>query len=185
MEFSNDIYGAECYPLYLATGSSTTREGTRSTGRILLWINRAHVAGGRLFIAPCDIAAPLEASTVSARIGGYVSDWWFEGTLVDGPDWPRVALNRLVVPGWSSFSNPSFCGRNVAFWQLHNGSQMTAHVVNLFDPRVRSSLAFGRVAVDESDMGWGVPPASWDQECTSATFRSESNQRTVMAPRAR
>jgi hypothetical protein len=184
VEFSNDIYSARCYPLYLVTGWSETAAGRRSTGRLLLWINRAHVTAERVFISPCDVAAP--ASMTIGRLEGYVSSWWFEAMLVDTPDWPRITLRRLVVPGWSDFSNPEFCGRYVAFWSLARDSVMTGHIVDLHTPSARRSMVFGRVDVGESDMGWGVPAASWDKDCTAATFRAESHQpRTLEAPNRR
>jgi hypothetical protein len=56
VEFSNDIYGATYHPLYLVTGGTGSN---RSTGRILLWLSRAHVFGGRVFVSTCDVAAPM------------------------------------------------------------------------------------------------------------------------------
>lgn len=81
VEFSNDIYGATCHPLYLVTGGTGSK---RSTGRILLWLSRAHVFDGRVFVSTCDVAAPMEVSTAHARVLGSVSDWGFEAEQILG-----------------------------------------------------------------------------------------------------
>jgi hypothetical protein len=181
VEFDNDIYSAKCYPLFAITGWSETAAGRRSTGSILLWVNRVHLVQGRVFVAPCEVAAPFVAS--ASRVAGHVSDSWFEVTLIDQPDSRRVSLRRLSVRGWGPFSNPSFCGSHVAFWSLATGGELTAHVANLFDPRALMSTSFGIVKIDGSDMGWGVQPAAWTPACTVAAFRSSSGETRDSAAR--
>lgn len=169
VEFTNDIYGTKCFPLYLATGGSTTGEGRSTNGHVLLWINRAHATAGRMFVSPCDLAAPVSMS--ASRVEGYVSRFWFEATLVDVPTAPRVSLRRIDVSDWTEFSNPAFCGAQVAFWSLNHGRQMQVHIVDLLNPLRRVTDAVGPIDVQESDMGWGVPEPSWDSWCDAATFR--------------
>jgi hypothetical protein len=178
VEFTNDIYGAPCHPLFVVTGNSTTAAGQRPTGTIILWMNRAHSVGGRVFVQPCEIAAPLSMS--STRIEGYVSNEWVEAALDPSPTSPQINTRRLDIAGWSEFSNPSFCANYVAFWSLEENRTMSAIVVDLVRPQRRVATSFGRIDIGESDMGWGVPSAAWSRSCASATFRTEAGDSRVL-----
>ena len=182
VQFDNDIYSAKCHPLYSVSGWSETAAGKRTTGSLLLWLHRAHVAGGRVFVEPCETSVPLALS--ATRIEGYVSDAWFEATMIDRGTAPRVALRRLDVPGWGPFSVPVFCGRFAAFWSAETEERVHGNVVDLFDPRRRRMSAFGKVDLAESDMGWGLREASWDAACTAATFTVDDRPpQTLRVPR--
>jgi hypothetical protein len=176
--FDNDIYSATCYPLFSVTGAGETIEGPRISGRVLLWLHRAHIVSGRVFVETCDIAAPFEAS--SSRVGGYLNSSWFEATLTDAPTSPRITLRRLAIDGWSEFSVPMLCGRQVAFWSLKANGELSGHVVDLFEPAAAQSASFGTIEIPGSDNGWGVPPAAWAADCTAATFKIDSGAMHVV-----
>jgi hypothetical protein len=184
VEFTNDIYGAKCYPLYEVTGWSETAAGRRSTGSILLWVHRAHVSDGRVFLVQCEIAAPFDAS--SSRILGYVKGGLFEATRIGLPGSLQVSLRQLQIPGWSEFAAPAFCGRHAAFWSMTPSGELKGHVASLFDPRRVKTTSFGVVEVAASDMGWGVEPAAWSPACEVATFQwgaAEPRRIDVRKPR--
>lgn len=181
VKFENDIYSATCFPLFAVSGHSQTVSGAHDTGTILLWISRAHVAGGRVIVAPCEVAAPFEAS--STQIGGAVSASWFEVALIAESGRPRVSMRRLDVPGWGEFSAPAFCGRRVAFWSLKAGGELTAHVADLFDSSRRSSSVLGKIEIAGSDMGWGVGTAVWSADCSAAVFDTGAGLKTTIRVR--
>jgi hypothetical protein len=170
--FDNDIYSATCYPLFVVTGEGETINGPRTSGTILLWLHRVHLVSGRVFVETCDIEAPFEA--FNGHVTGYLHDWWFEATLTDAPSSPRIALRRLAIDGWSEFSSPMFCGREVAFWSLEKTGQLSGHVVDLLEPAANQSASFGTIEIPGSDNGWGLPSPAWSADCTAATFKIES-----------
>lgn len=176
--FDNDIYSATCYSLFAVTGEGETIDGPRISGTILLWLHRAHMVSGRVFVETCDIEAPFVAS--SSRIAGHLHSSWFEATLTDVPQSPRIALRRLAIDGWSEFSFPMFCGREVAFWSLKTNGELSGHVVDLFEPAANRSASFGTIEIPGSDNGWGVPPAAWAADCTAATFKIDSGATHVI-----
>jgi len=178
IKFENDIYSATCYPLFAVSGQSQTASAARATGTILLWINRAHAADGRVFVDVCEPAAPFAAS--STQIDGAVSDEWFEMTLVPESGHSRVSLRRLDVSGWGEFSAPAFCGHQVAFWSLGTGGELTGHVADLFDPRRRSSSPVAKIVIAGGDMGWGVAAGRWSADCSGATFETTSGVTKVL-----
>jgi hypothetical protein len=121
----------------------------------------------------------------STQISGGVSDAWFEMTVAPESGPPRVSLRRLHVSGWGEFSAPAFCGQQVAFWSLGTGGELTGHVADLFDPRLRSSTPVATITIDGSDMGWGVAPAQWSPDCTDATFATGSGITKVVTLKPR
>lgn len=176
--FENAAYSARCYPLLDVAGESLDGQGKRSTGTVLAWIHRAHVVRDRVFIEPCRIDAPIEAS--ATHLAGHVAAWWYEATLVDAPDAPSVELRRLTIAGWSPSATPSFCGAQVAFWSRSPDRELTAHVVDLLEPRADLSASFGQMALAPGDVGWGVQPAEWSANCGEATFKIDSGQTRVI-----
>lgn len=124
--------------------------------------------------------APFTAT--STRVNGYLSPWWFEATLDDQLEWPRVQLHRLAPPNWDAFSAPSFCGERMAYWSVSNNTILVAHVADLVDPRRHESASYGVFEIPGSDMGWGVQPPAWTPDCAAATFHHEPSEPLTMRP---
>jgi hypothetical protein len=175
----NDIDSAPCHPLLAITGWSQGSK-RRFTGPILLWLHRVHLVGTRVFLEPCELSAPFASSP---RVAGAVSNWWFEGTLVDAPASPRIELRRLALPGWGIFSNPTFCGRSVAFWSVGradaSGKHLTAMIADVFDGRALASRSLGSIQL-ETDNRWCFRPATWAGDCQAATFDASAQGKSTV-----
>lgn len=179
--FDNDTYSADCYPAFVVTGGGQSTAGPTINGTISQWVHRAHAVGGRVFVQTCEMAAPFEAT--STRINGYLSDTWFEMTAAKSD--PRLlTLRPLAINEWSQWADPVFCGRSVAVWSVTKNGEASAYVIDLLEPSAKQSAEIGAVEVTGGDMGWGLPEPAWADDCSAATFKTDSGTtRVVRAPR--
>jgi hypothetical protein len=177
IRFDNEVSSPQCYPLFVMEGWSEDPPGKRFFGRIVLWLNRGHVVGTRVFVRPCEQDSGPEALSSAARVQGSASKSWFEATLVDAPTYPRVNLRRLALEGFDSLSSEALCGQRVAYWSSASSPQaegvdLTARVADIFDDRALLSQAMGHVLLETDNPG-ALPKPTWRSDCLAVTFPRE------------
>ena len=179
IRFENEISSPQCYPLFVMEGWSEAATGKRFFGRIMLWLNRAHIVGPRVFVRPCEQDSGPEAVSSAAVIQGGASNWWFEATLIDAQAYPRLDLRRLALDGFDSLSSETLCGQRVAYWSSASSPQaegvdLTARVTDIFDGRTLLSRPIGHVLL-ESDNPGALPGPVWRADCLAVTFAREGH----------
>jgi hypothetical protein len=159
IKFENEVAITECFPIILSD-------------IVIAWVADAHVVDSQLLISRCIEYDPSIVQTAGNRHGG--TRVWERARLSD--DKLSLLQTPVGAPDWGWFSNPSFCGKLVAYWGLKKDGQLTARIFDLSTGKEFASRQVGVVKL-ETDATAARP--QWNDQCSTATFSGDPFVRGV------
>ncbi len=149
--FDNDIDGHYCEELII-------------NGKFVKWVTQLKSTSEFIVFRICEQEKePLAWVSTKGAIYGGVSKGWF---IIDKQS---SVLDKICAPNFNYYSNPSYCGDYMAYWNSKNYEDWYGIVFNLGTKKIVNQVELGKLAL-ETDNKYHLIPGKWKNGCESVVF---------------
>jgi hypothetical protein len=143
-------------------------------GNFLFWVTSLADTGKSIVFRKCmKTEEPYQGATSPGSIYGSVEEGWYELQKE-----PNAQTRKLTLPRLNEFSNPSYCGSNVAYWGADNNDSYFAVVYDLKRRKTVKDQKIGSVSLSTDDM-YILNQPNWAEDCSHVTFKDKHFRRKV------